>query len=278
MKKVYITALRRGITAMLLWGLWAGAHAIEITSTKSEYVPGGVRYYFEVTSWGYGLISSPCSTNESIYTTCYITLAARIIPSVNLTAAVYAEWEVPVRRDSYMKDLLKDLENKGFRIPLTGSVVVDTKHKPSNLCIGFLYVKIGPTIGGGPSSMGTCARVVPPPLQCKISGDATIDHKSVMDNAVDGATASTKLYVQCQGPASLTVSTTRTDAYGVRLKSDGSLYSNVTVNGKDATAGIEVPITQGQNTPLTVTSTLVKRGDVMPGEFIGFTVLTISPP
>ncbi|MFV3381013.1 MULTISPECIES: hypothetical protein [Pseudomonas] len=105
-----------------------------------------------------------------------------------------------------------------------------------------------------------------------------IDHKTLADNAVDGATASTQLNVQCRGPASVTVSTTRTDAYGVRLKADGSLYSKVTVNGKDATAGINVPITQDLNTPLTITSTLVKRGDVMPGQFIGSTVLTVSPP
>ncbi|PNG38721.1 hypothetical protein BK640_00750 [Pseudomonas protegens] len=105
-----------------------------------------------------------------------------------------------------------------------------------------------------------------------------IDHKSLMDNAVDGATASTQVYVQCRGPASMTVSTSRSDSYGVRLKSDGSLYSKITVNGKDATAGINVPITQDQFTPLTITSTLVKRGNVTPGQFSGSTVVTLSPP
>lgn len=105
-----------------------------------------------------------------------------------------------------------------------------------------------------------------------------IDHKTLEDNAFEGATASTQLGVQCHGPSSVTVSTARTDAYGVQLRNDGSLYSKITVNGKDATAGINVPITQGLTTPLTITSTLIKRGNVTPGQFSGSTVVTISPP
>ncbi|MCL9657638.1 hypothetical protein [Pseudomonas protegens] len=278
MKKAYMTVLQGALAAMLLCGAAFQAYAITITTTKSEYVPGGMRYYFEVTSWGSELISSPCSTNESIYTVCIIRLSARITSSYNRTVGDYAVWEVPVRRSSYMGDLLRDLESKGFRIPLSGSIFVDSEYTHSDLCIGFLAVKTGPTIGGALNPFGPCHRVAAPSLQCDITGYAVIDHKSLMDNAVDGATASTRVYVQCRGPASMTVSTSRSDSYGVRLKSDGSLYSKITVNGKDATVGINVPITQGLATPLTITSTLVKRGKVTPGQFSGSTVVTISPP
>lgn len=278
MKKAYMTVLRCALVAMLLWGISAQARDIVITPTKSEYVSGGVRYYFVVNSWGYEFMSSPCSTTEPIYTTCTISLTARISSSYHEGVGYYDRWEVPVRRNSYMGDLLKDLESKGFRIPLSGSIFVASKYEPSDLCIGFGAVKTGPTIGGAVNPLGPCYRVAAPSLQCDITGYAVIDHKNLMDDAVDGATASTQVYVQCRGPASLAVSTSQTDSYGVRLKSDGSLYSKITVNGQDATAGINVPITQGLATPLTITSTLVKRGNVTPGQFSGSTIITISPP
>ncbi|MGY1449362.1 MrpH family fimbial adhesin [Pseudomonas chlororaphis] len=278
MKKTYETALRCALAAMLLWGMSAQARDIVITTTKSEYVPGGVRYYFVVNSWGDDWIPSLCSTNDPAYTVCDVRLTARIISSYNFTVGRYNTWSVPPRSNSDMGELLKDLESKGFRIPLSGSIFVSSKYAPSELCIGFDAVKVGPNIGGAPSRLGPCPRVAVPSLQCDITGYAVIDHKSLMDNAVDGATASTQVYVQCHGPASLSVSTSRTDSYGIRLKSDGSLYSKITVNGKDATAGINVPITQDQPTPLTITSTLVKRGNVTPGQFSGSTIVTISPP
>lgn len=273
-----MAALRCALAAMLLWGVSAQARDIVITPTKSEYVSGGVRYYFVVNSWGYEFMSSPCSTTDPFLSTCTIYLNVRVSSSDNTSVGRYRSWEVPVRPNSYMRDLLRDLESTGFRIPLSGSIFVASEKVSSNLCIGFSSVKTGPIAAGVIEPLGPCYRVAAPSLQCDITGYAVIDHKSLMDNAVDGATASTQVYVQCHGPASLAVSTSRTDSYGVRLKSDGSLYSKITVNGQDATAGINVPITQGLATPLTITSTLVKRGNVTPGQFSGSTVVTISPP
>ncbi|WP_207815341.1 hypothetical protein [Pseudomonas sp. 50_B] len=278
MKKAYMTVLQGALTAMLLWSMSAQSNNITITTTKSEYVSGGARYYFDVTSWDNPYASSPCSTKDPAYTVCVVRLSARIRSTFNSSAAHYATWEVPVRRDSNMGELLRDLQNQGFRIPLSGSIFVPSKYAPSDLCIGFTTVKIGPAIGGGLNPLGYCYPVALPTLQCNVTGYAVIDHKILMDDAVDGATASTQIQMQCRGPASVTVSTSRTDSYGVRLKSDGSLYSKITVNGKDATAGINVPITQDLATPLTITSTLVKRGNVTPGQFSGSTVVTISPP
>lgn len=278
MKKAYMTALRCALVAMLLWGISAQARDIVITPTKSEHVSGGVRYYFVVNSWGYEFMPSPCSTSDPFYNTCTIYLDVHISSSNNMSVGRYSSWEVPVRPNSYMGDLLRDLESRGFQIPLSGSIFVASEKVSSDLCIGFSSVKTGPIAGDAISSLGPCYRVAAPSLQCDITGYAVIDHKNLMDDAVDGATASTQVYVQCRGPASLAVSTSQTDSYGVRLKSDGSLYSKITVNGQDATAGINVPITQGLATPLTITSTLVKRGNVTPGQFSGSTIITISPP
>jgi hypothetical protein len=266
----------------MLLGAAIQAHAITITPTKSEYEPGGVRYYFVVSSWYPSNTGepSPCLSNDPAITLCPVYLVAHKPPGYFHSVGFHpTSWRVPIRRGSWsIYYLLKDMETKGFQIPYIGSIFVPQQDVSANICISFSYSTIGPAIGGGLSLFGPCARVAPPVMQCDITGDAVIDHKTLADNAVDGATASTQLNVQCRGPASVTVSTTRTDAYGVRLKADGSLYSKVTVNGKDATAGINVPVTKDLPTPLTITSTLVKRADVTPGAFLGSTVVTVSPP
>lgn len=282
MIRPFASKLSNALAAVLLCGAAVQAHAITINPTKSENEPGGVRYYFVVSSW-YPPVSdvlNPCVSNDPNDTTCRVRLGinkgAGKSNQVGYNPNLY--WEVPTRRDLWpIAYLLKDLEAKGFRIPLNNSVFVPQNDVSDDLCITFSYSIVGRT-GGATQLFGPCVPVATPPLQCEITGDAIIDHKTLADNALEGATASTQLNVQCRGSTSMTVSTTDTDAYGVRLKSDGSLYSKVAVNGKDATAGIDVPITQGQITPLTITSTLVKRGDVMPGQFIGSTVLTILPP
>jgi hypothetical protein len=64
----------------------------------------------------------------------------------------------------------------------------------------------------------------------------------------------------------------------VRLRADNSLYSKITVNGEDATTGINVALTNGLARSLNIESTLVTRGTVAPGAFSGSTVITISPP
>jgi len=277
--KTYVTVLRCALAAMLLWVVTPQSHAVTITTTKSEYAPGGARYYFVVSSWGYPGNSSPCSDPRSGFTHCAIILTAQKISTPYYSpVSEYATWDVPVRNNSNMGELLQDLEGKGFRIPLSGSIFVDSTNVSSDLCIGFAYVKIGPNIEGSARTFGNCQPVATLPLQCEITGDTTIDHQVLADNAADGATASTQLKLQCTGPSSMTISTSTTNSHGVRLKDDDSLYSKVTVNGKNSTAGINVPITPGLATPLTITSTLVKRGDLTPGAFLGSTVVTISSP
>ncbi|MGE8398531.1 MAG: hypothetical protein ACN6NZ_01200 [Burkholderiales bacterium] len=49
------------------------------------------------------------------------------------------------------------------------------------------------------------------------------------------------------------------------------------MNGKDATAGINVTVPNGQ-APLNIESTLATRGTVAPGAFSGSTVITVTPP
>ncbi len=281
MKKPCGTVVRSVLAAVLSCGAAVQAQAITITTTESQYEPGGVRYHFVVSDWSSGAPGqpSPCNSNDGWVSTCNIMLYAYKRPGASSSVGKYGQWAVPIRRgSSTMGQLQRDLEARGFRIPLSGSILVSHKDANDEACITFSYSHTGPAIGGAIGPFGPCSRVAAPVLSCEIKGDTTIDHKNLPDNALDGAKASTQLNVQCRGPASVTVSASRTNVYGVRLRDDDSLYSKITVNGKDATAGINVPISQGLASPLDITSTLVTRGTVTPGAFSGSTVVTVSPP
>lgn len=281
MNKPYATALRSALTAVLIGGAAVQAHAITIITTYSQYEPGGVRYGFTVSDWESGVAGqrSPCQSDDPRLNTCNVYLSVFNPPQIYSSVATYRKWEVPVRPgSSSMSDLLRDLTQQGFRIPITGSILVPTRDANNKLCISFNAAKTGPNLGGALNMFGPCTRVIAPALMCEIAGDSTINHKNLPDNALDGATASTQLSVTCRGPASVTVSASRTDSYGVRLRDDSSLYSKITVNGKDATGGINVAVTNGLASPLNIESTLVTRGTVTPGAFSGSTVVTISPP
>ncbi|MCK3863859.1 hypothetical protein [Pseudomonas sp. B329] len=283
MTKPYRVALRSTLLAVLSCAAMAQAQAFNIVSTETRYVPDGILHNFEVNNWSMNDPSpSPCEDpNATKNGKCHVTLAIRRNAGnaniLYILGKPYT-WTVPSRRKSTMGTFLLDLMVQGFQIPFNGSVLDTQSVYTDETCIGFVAAPYEPgTIGAG-NFFGHCQRVKPPMLQCEINGDTTIDHKSLPDNALDGATASLQLNVQCKGQASVTVSASRSNSYGVQLRSDGSLYSKITLNGKDATNGINLPVVAGQATPINVTSTLSTRGTVAPGGFSGSTVITVSPP
>lgn len=115
------------------------------------------------------------------------------------------------------------------------------------------------------------------PVRCDIGGSTMINHGTLSDTALNGSQASTQLNVKCNASTTVTVSATQTNSWGVRLRSDDSLYSVVTINNWDATNGINVLTTSNVDSPLNITSTLVTRGAVAPGPFSGSTVITVTP-
>ncbi|MGL5998995.1 MAG: hypothetical protein ACRC1I_21215 [Pseudomonas proteolytica] len=281
MKKPYATALRSTLVAVLLGGAVVQAHAITITTTRSQYEPGGVRYHFVVNDWSSGTIGGPntCVSDDPRHSVCRVSLGAYERPGSRSVGWFSQYWEVSIfRESSTMGQLLFGMQSRGFQLPLTASIFVPTSKASNENCITFAYSTIGPSIGGTVIPFGPCTRVAIPILQCDIQGDPVINHKNLPDNALEGATASTQLNVLCRGPASVTVSASRTNTFGVRLRDDNSLYSKITINGKDATEGINLPVSEDLATPINITSTLVTRGTVTPGAFSGFTVITVSPP
>jgi len=257
------------------------AQAIDITTTESRYEPSGVRYYF-IANWtpserGF----NPCTSNDPDHTVCQVGLAAKSAPNAYFGLGYFpGQWTVPIRRGSWeISYLLSDLIKVGFKVPLNGSILVpyESVNKYEYICIAFERVRLGPNLGGVSETFGPCRRVATPALQCTFTGNTTIDHGTLSDNDVDGAKASTLLDVQCRGVATVNVSASRTNSSGVKLKTDGSLYSKVTINGKDATDGINLYVSDSQPSRLDITSTLNSSGTVTPGVFSGSTVITISP-
>jgi hypothetical protein len=276
-----VTKLQTILASALLFGSVLKAQAYyEIITTESHIESAGVRYYFVVWGWTTGDNSpNPCASDDPVFTICGIDIVATPPRSTMSVGSYSNSWEVPVRpSSSTLGQLLSDLQRKGFRIPLSGSILVPRQSANNDLCITFRQVTTGPGMGGAYNRFGPCARVAPATVQCDISGNITIDHKSLPDNKLDGAKASTQLNLQCRGTTSVTVSASRTNTYGVRLRDDNSLYSKITVNGKDATTGINVPVNDNVASPLNITSTLISRGTVTPGAFSGSTVITVSPP
>lgn len=271
---------KRYATALLLSCTMFQAHAINIAQTKSQYEPGGVRYEFTVTEWepSSSSIMNPCTSYNIKNTICTVYLVSYRAPGQGIASIAYAGWDTQLGGDESWGGLLSKLNQKGFHIPFSGSLLVDTQDITPTLCISFAYAQSGPSVAGFVLPFGPCVPVNPPALQCDITGDSVIDHKSLMDNAVDGATASVQLNLQCKGATSVTIATPKADASGVRLREDGSLYSRILVNGKSATGGVSISTKEGLTSPFTVTSVLVAAGNVTPGKFHGSTVLTVSPP
>lgn len=256
----------------LLCSVTGAAHAVLIETTGARYESGGVRYYFTVTSWEEGGGSfcadmSAANCTLGIYGLQKPNYYAGMVPSTH-------RWRITPTTS--MESVLSQM---GVTIPFEGSVLVPkNKAISDSFCISFTqgYSYVGS--GGIITPVGPCAAVKKPALQCAIEGNTRISHGNISDANVDGEEAAVTLQLTCSGASSVTASVS--NASGVKLRADGSLYSKITIEDKDPAAGVGVPIQvqQGVPTPISVKSTLFTNGTVEPGYFYGSTVLTISPP
>ncbi|HDZ3441791.1 hypothetical protein I5K02_27980 [Pseudomonas aeruginosa] len=268
--------LGKFLIATFCFALVQGAFAVNFVSTDSRYEPGGVRYFFTVTEWGgdFGFCKAP--SNE-IWKGCYIEIAALRKPGVN-EGVIYGTYRWgPLKVNSSMDELYRQMS--GFEIPFHGSIFVPSNIRPpiastDELCIGF----VSAISNGAYTAKGPCARVKAPALICSFSGADTIDHGNIKDSEVMGSSSEVTLGVSCSGGTSVTLTASETDSYGLRLRSDGSLYTRLTFNEKNASNGLVIPVQAGVESLVRVKSTLIKRGGVEPGAFSGSTIITISPP
>lgn len=262
------------VVVVFLFGFLTQAHSapsIVVTSSKRE--GAGVRYYYTLSGWSINDTARTFCGDPDYGTGCIITEKI-FFDSVPASYSNTNGWRINLTPGYVMTMgmILLQLNNRGeFYMPLNTSVLVEG-YSYNATCV-VLYLGTSSTS----QPLTNCAPVKSPPVNCNLTGNDTINHNTLSDNALNGAQASTTLYIRCAGSTSLTVKANRTNSYGVRLRSDDSLYSDVNVNGKDASDGIDVAVTNNMNTPINISSTLKTRGAVAPGPFSGSTVITVSP-
>lgn len=271
-KRLYIYRVAFFIFLLSLSSL---SYAVLITSTKSQYEPGGIRFYFTVTSWKDGG-GKFCDDMSAV--SCTLQIYGVQSPGNNsyMTPAD-GYWEIKPQQT--MEWVFTAMQRSGFSIPHKGSVLV-RKGTPlsDTYCISFATGYRWAGIGGAVSPSGPCAKVTMPALQCDITGNTTIKHREIFSDAIDGNEAETQLQLTCTGATSVTATTGADDALGVKLRAGEGLYSKLTIDGKKTSSGVLIKVDNGLPTRISLKSTLVTKGIVKPGEFSGSTVLTISPP
>lgn len=259
---------------VLLFCVASQAYARPVIVIKETVAEGpNLRVFFSVTGWSISDVGGTICSYES---------GACIVNEIvwyNHHAAFShgSWWRFDPPKPPFglsMGQVLSRLNSQGVYIPYDTSIVAQGGYDPAGICITLEIVS---SDTGESADLGDCAPIKLPSVKCDITGSTTIDHKILSDNALNGAQAFTRLNLKCLGSASVIVNASRTNSWGVRLRSDESLYSEIKINNQDATSGITVPVTNNASTPLTITSTLKTRGSVAPGPFNGSTVITVAP-
>lgn len=97
------------------------------------------------------------------------------------------------------------LQYRSISLPRTEPVLV--ARNINIKCIGLHYYNydIRAIIQQPAQDLANCAPIVLPPAVCDLNGDTNINHKTISDNNLDDAQASTQLNLVCKGSASITL-------------------------------------------------------------------------
>lgn len=249
------------------------AFAVQIETTESRYETGGVRHFFVVSSWTAG---EGRFCNDMSAVTCNLYLAGAKRPGEYQGLILGTDyWRV--KPTTSMDTVFSQMT--GFAIPHRGSIFVPKgTQTTSEFCISFAQGYSYSNMGGIIAPVGPCVKVKTPALQCDITGNTSINHRDVFDDAINGNEATTRLQLTCTGISQAVATAAKEDALGVKLRSDGSLYSVLTINGQPAAAGVKIKVGESLPANINLKSTLSQKKAVAPGEFSGSTVLTISLP
>lgn len=248
------------------------AHAdarIVITSTEEIENGARVKVGYTVTNWSTSDTTlSACSVGQ-----CEVTPASYVGGTRYAYAQSSTLWCRGGNRTLNLGEVLTCLANSIYKvtIPYSGYAYFTRDAVTPITCLALASHN-----GFSSLPFTNCVDLMPTPVKCDLTGNTNIDHKTLLDDALNGAQASTQLDLKCNRSASVTVKATRTNSYGVSLRGD-TLYSEVKLNGMNATDGINISATDNWSTPINITSTLKTRGTVTPGPFSGSTVITVSP-
>jgi hypothetical protein len=156
---------------------------------------------------------------------------------------------------------------------------------------GEYFWGIGKELTPAPCSSGVCIsgewnagnstgdgwKPQPPPKPSCSANNVTIDYRTLSYSAVQGAKASSFLYITCTDAAVVKVSTSGyIPSTGLKLNSDGSLLADLFINDVAGPSGTLVNVYGGAVAQVPVSSVLKVNGTLTGGDFNGSAVITVE--
>lgn len=150
-------------------------------------------------------------------------------------------------------------------------------------CVGIYYKTTTGTSGAGGSPMmpSSLCGIVPPPVgKCGFTETSIeLTHGQVQLRDVEGHQARQTAYILCSLDMKIVVYAAGPAGNGmVKLRDDGSLQSQLTIDGVNAATGTSVLALAGRKMPLEFVSTLTKVGNVEAGDFYGSVTAILTVP
>lgn len=117
----------------------------------------------------------------------------------------------------------------------------------------------------------------PPPLSCAITGEITLAHGILDSDSINSQTKNVNVLVSCTRAATVRI-TAKANSGGdiVTLRADGSLKSQLKVNGINGATGTTVAVPGSAGSNVQFSSTLISNGEVAGGNFSGSAVALVT--
>jgi len=165
---------------------------------------------------------------------------------------------------------------KNVGLPRVGAFNYNRYLIVGGACVGLFYAKDSmSSITRMPGSI--CATPPEGDVSCDIeTPNLTLNHGAINLGEVDGNTVYDSLKITCNKKTNVDVFISE-GAIGVALNKEGTLISNIKVNGYPAGKGVRI-VVEPTGEIVQVSSTLKSVGDISPGVFHAVAVAVLSIP
>lgn len=144
-------------------------------------------------------------------------------------------------------------------------------------CLGFFYYEGDHHTANHKLLPGSqCVPPMPAEPNCIINGNSNIKHGTLLANEVNGNKKETTLNISCTQDVAMSVYFQGSVNDNIQLRSDGSLESEITLNGHKGVDGVKLEVKANIISPLNIASTLIQHGDISEGPFKGSGSVTFT--
>ncbi|QDI20295.1 hypothetical protein FBF86_20925 [Serratia marcescens] len=172
----------------------------------------------------------------------------------------------------YGSEIIANYNN--YKLPKSGSI---TNYKYKD-CVQ-IFLTDGRLLGRTANSCAGTLNPPPPPpssVSCYMN-PVEIKHPPLQSDEINGKTISVNMAVVCTGQATVRISALANDGSSLlSLRGDGSLKSELSVNGQSGTPGALVTVPGYGGASVSFSSKLVTSGNVAAGDFRGTGVVKIN--